>query len=98
MRGPDVLADPKATYAADVWGSLLQNPNGRFKNAVMESVPLLYDKDYLSAYYYTQRDGGQISFGASFFVDPTEISLPEQSLGYFREVIRGQEVAAMARG
>jgi len=27
FKGPDVLRDPEATYAADVWGTLLENPN-----------------------------------------------------------------------
>jgi len=69
-RGPDVLVDTPSTYAADVWGYLIQAPDGRFKASVYDAVPALYEKDYLGAYYYTQRDGGQVSFYAYCFVDP----------------------------
>ncbi len=69
-RGPDVLADPAPTYAADVWGYLLQAPDGRYRTRLYDAIPALYDKDYLGAYYYTQRDGGQVSFYGYCFVDP----------------------------
>ncbi|HEY9595935.1 MAG TPA: insulinase family protein, partial [Spirochaetia bacterium] len=61
-RGPDVTRDPTATWAADVWGSLLSDPNGRFVTEMARRVPGLYRKDYMSASYRTQRDGGYISF------------------------------------
>ncbi len=63
FRGPDVLADTEATYAADVWGKLIEDPNGKFKADVFAKVPGLYKKEYISAYYLTQRDGGYIDFG-----------------------------------
>ncbi len=62
FRGPDVLADAGATYAADVWGKLLDDPNGKFKSRIWSKVPGLYKKEYLWASYATQRDGGYISF------------------------------------
>jgi zinc protease len=62
FRGPDVLADPASTWAADTWGKLLEDPNGRFKSAIYAKVPGLYKKEYLWAYYLTQRDGGYVSF------------------------------------
>ncbi|MBN1519376.1 MAG: insulinase family protein [Spirochaetales bacterium] len=95
MRGPDVLADPKATYAADVWGFLLQNPDGRFKKTVYDQVPALYDKDYTSAYYYTQRDGGQIFFSTYIMVDAANAPLAQRAKDQFRGVVRDGEVKAM---
>ncbi len=68
FRGPDVLADPASTYAADTWGKLLDDPNGRFKTAIFQKVPGLYKKEYLWAAYYTQRDGGIISFSTYLLV------------------------------
>lgn len=62
FRGPDVLDDPEATYAADVWGTLLENPNGKFKNNIFKKLRGLYKKDYIVMYYYTQRDGGEVTF------------------------------------
>lgn len=62
FRGPDVTVDPEATYAADVWGTLLEDPNGKFLNHIFGSIPGIYSKDYIWMYYYTQRDGGQIDF------------------------------------
>jgi zinc protease len=62
FKGPDVLRDPEATYAADVWGTLLENPNGKFKNNIFKKLRGLYKKDYIVMYYYTQRDGGEITF------------------------------------
>jgi zinc protease len=62
FRGPDVLADPASTYAADTWGKFLEDPNGRFKTSIFEKVPGLYKKEYIWAYYLTQRDGGMVSF------------------------------------
>ena len=64
LRGPDVLADDASTYAADVWLGLLEKPDGRFKKAIKQKVPALYQEDYLSATYLTQRDGGYIEVGA----------------------------------
>ena len=71
MRGPDVVREPKPTYSADIWGSLYDLPAGQFKKNIFEAVPNLYEKDQTWANYYTQRDGGQISFGTVAFVDPS---------------------------
>ncbi|HAP42979.1 MAG: hypothetical protein A2087_12505 [Spirochaetes bacterium GWD1_61_31] len=71
MRGPDVMDDPEATYAADVWGSLVASPNGQYRNNLMRNVAGMYHKNYISAYYYTQRDGGLVSFGTYFRTDAT---------------------------
>jgi zinc protease len=93
LRGPDVLADPGATYAADVWGKFLEDPNGRFKSRVWEKVPGLYKKEYLWASYITQRDGGYISFATYMLVTPQK-STAERMLDLARAI--AEETAAMA--
>ncbi len=95
-RGPDVIANPAPTYAADVWGFLLDNPDGKYKNAIMEKVPGLYNKDYISSSYYTQRDGGQILFSTYFFTDP-ELPIADRAITQFREAVVNGEITAMIR-
>lgn len=70
MRGPDVVRDPEATYAADVWGSLIGSPAGKYKENIFKGVEGQYDKTEIWGSYYTQRDGGQITFGSVAFADP----------------------------
>lgn len=94
FRGPDVVSEPKPTFAADVWGYLLQSPSGRFKTKVFEKVPALYEKDYIGAYYYTQRDGGQISFYTYCFVDPA-LPLADRAAKAFRDATVAGESASM---
>ncbi len=93
-RGPDVLAEPEPTYAADVWGYLIQAPDGRFKTRVFDTVPGLYDKEYLGGYYYTQRDGGQISFYTYALVDPDQ-PLAERAGTVFVDAVVAGEIRAM---
>lgn len=62
FRGPDVLEETEDTYAADVWGTLISNPQGNFiQNLNKPEIGHISDR-YINGYYYTQRDGGQISF------------------------------------
>ncbi|MBL8965929.1 MAG: insulinase family protein [Spirochaetaceae bacterium] len=61
-RGPDVMRQTKDTYVADVLLYLLSSPVGRFKSALMEKGPGLYDPEYISFNYPTARDGGALSF------------------------------------
>ncbi len=70
MRGPDVLADPEATYAADVLLKLIENPDCPFKDNIFKKVENLYHKDYISTHYWTQRDGGQIFFRTYMVAGP----------------------------
>jgi zinc protease len=93
-RGPDVLADPDATFAADVWGLLIENPAGRFKSSVFAAVPGLYQKEYINGYYYTQRDGGQVNFSTYLYQHPSLPSAPERALA-FRDAV-ARELSAMA--
>jgi zinc protease len=93
-RGPDVLLEPEPTYAADVWGYLIQSPAGRFKSTIFETVPALYDKDYIGGYYYTQRDGGQVSFYTYCFVDPA-YPLAARAVSDFQKAVVSSEITAM---
>ena len=63
-RGPDVLRQTRDTYVADILSFLLSSPVGAFKRALMEKGPGLYDPEYISFGYPTERDGGEFSFGA----------------------------------
>jgi zinc protease len=56
--GPDVGRDERATFVADVWGTLLGLPHGRFQRAFRDSGLA----SQVSLGYYTQREGGEISF------------------------------------
>lgn len=58
--GPDVGRDERATFVADVWGTLLSLPHGRFQRTFRDGA--LADQVGMS--YYTQREGGEISFDA----------------------------------
>ncbi len=96
FRGPDVISDPVSTYAADVWGYLMQNPDGRFKTAIFDKVPALYDKDYTSAYYYTQRDGGQIMF-STYVMSDASAPLADRAKTYFRGAVLTDQIPAMIK-
>lgn len=102
-RGPDVAGDPKmpttdpaATYAADVWGTLMDDPNGKYKNNISKFVPDVYDKAYTRAYYYTQRDGGQIVFSTVVLANAAKPAW-EKAQRYFKEQVRGVELEGMRR-
>jgi zinc protease len=71
FRGPDLASDANATYGADVWGKLIDDPNGKFKQDIFSTVPGLYKKEYISAYYATERDGGFIGFSTYMVLAPT---------------------------
>jgi len=63
FRGPDAGADSVSTYGADVWGQMVNDPQGRFKNSMYENVPELHGGTrYISAGYFTQRDAGTTTF------------------------------------
>jgi len=72
MRGPDVTRDPASTYAADVLGKLLEDPNGKFKSDIFQKVPGLYKKEYMSEEYATQRDGGFVTFSTLMVINPRQ--------------------------
>jgi zinc protease len=70
FRGPDVLADTGATYAADALGNLVSDPNGKFKADIFSKVPGQYRKESISEVYATQRDGGLIMFSTLMLISP----------------------------
>lgn len=61
LRGPDALRDMEYTYAADVWGSLIEPPTSKFRFNMVDRVPEIFDKTEIGAGYYTQRDAGEIT-------------------------------------
>lgn len=68
-RGPDVLRQTKDTYTSDVLLFLLSSPVGRFKKALMEKGPGLYDPEYIAFGYPTTRDGGAYYFSTFLLLD-----------------------------
>ncbi len=56
--GPDVTRDERATFVADVWGTLLGLPHGRFQRTFRDGGLA----NEVSMHYYTQREGGEINF------------------------------------
>ena len=94
-RGPDVGRDPASTYAADVWGFLVENPSGRYKRKLVEANLGIPDPNYTGAYYWTQRDGGQIIFWSYLLAKPGQsIAFRAQQL---KEAIRASELTTMAK-
>jgi zinc protease len=75
FRGPDLLMDTHATYAADVWGKILDDPNGKFKTNMFARVPGLYKKEDLRVDYFSQRDGGVINFSTYMLLIPGKSTL-----------------------
>ena len=71
-RAPDVMRQTKDTYTSDVFLYLLSSPVGRFKQALMEKVPGLYDPEYISFNYPTARDGGTYYFSTYMLLDNPE--------------------------
>lgn len=61
-RAPDVLRQTKDTYTSDVFLYLLSSPVGKFKSALMDKGPGLYDPEYIEFNYTTARDGGTFDF------------------------------------
>lgn len=93
-KGPDVVSDPVSTYAADVWGLLIANPAGKFKSDIFKAVDGLYQKDYISGFYWTQRDGGQILFDTYMLAGPKYKSVAERAL-YFKEAVKAELTAML---
>lgn len=94
-RGPDVGRDPASTYAADVWGFLVDNPSGKYKQNLVAANLGIPDPNYTGAYYWTQRDGGQIVFWAYLLAKPGQtFARRAQQL---KERIRAMELTSMAR-
>jgi len=94
FRGPDAGDDEQATYPADVWGQMINAPNGRYKNAMVESVPDLFGGSrYMSGGYYTQRSAGETEFRFRLAVSDRDlweaiVNLKESARKELSEMIR----------
>jgi zinc protease len=64
-----VLRQTADTYTSDVLLFLLTSPVGRFKTALMDRGPGLYDPEYIDFNYPTARDGGAYGFSAYMLLD-----------------------------
>ena len=71
-RGPDSMRQTRDTYTSDVLLYLISSPVGRFKQAIMEKVPGLYDAEYIDFGYPTARDGGTYNFTTYMLLDNPE--------------------------
>lgn len=80
-NGPDLERDVAATYVADVWGTMLGQAHGRFQKTFKDGGV----STHAGMGYFTQREGGQINFGAQLRVPATKA----------RDVLFA-EIAAMA--
>jgi zinc protease len=91
-RGPDIAYDPAASYAADLWSSLVAPSGGRFKKALEANVPELTEGS-LVANYVSQRDGGWITISA-YFDASSEAPAVERARA-FKERARAFEITSM---
>lgn len=79
LRGPDGEDEQSDTYPADVWGNLLDDPNGKFSNMFVNNKILsIPDSDYIGAGYYTQRTSGMINFNAYCMNDGNPVEKGEE--------------------
>ncbi len=61
-NGPDVGRDERATFVADVWGTLCGLPHNRLQKAFRDTG--IADGG-ASLHYYTQREGGEVQFSCT---------------------------------
>ena len=87
LRGPDGETDFADTYAADVWSSLSNNPNGIFaKTFVSESALSIPESDYVGTSYPTRRISGLIGIHAAMLNNASsaeEVAETNHSFGDF---------------
>lgn len=93
-RGPDAMRQTADTYAADVLLYLASSPVGRFKRALMEKVPGLYDPEYIDLMYPTSRDGGAFLFNTYMTVAKLEVEGPVLDR---TEALRAAVIAELAQ-
>jgi zinc protease len=61
-NGPDVGRDERATFVADVWGTLCGMAHGRFQKAFRDGG---LAEGGANLHYYTQREGGEVQFSCT---------------------------------
>lgn len=92
--GPNSGTDTAATYAADVWGNLLSNPENKFTKRLCKDKNLkLPGPDYLMAWYYTKLASGRINFMAAFNHSDNVVDLAD----YFYKTIAKDEIPQMIK-
>lgn len=85
LRGPDAETDAADTYGADMWGTLLQRPDGVYK-ALLKSDALLSipDSDYIGGSYSTERASGRIQLSSVMTNDRSPVEKAEHWLEFFQ--------------
>ena len=84
LRGPDSETDAADTYGADMWGMLLQKPDGPFKNLLKNDEKLsIPQANYISGYYSTERASGIIQFSSVMLNDCPPVEKAEHWLDVF---------------
>ncbi len=68
-NGPDTDRDVRATFVADVWGTLVNQHSGRFQKTFKDGGLATF----ASLSYHTQREGGQVYFNASLRKPAVEV-------------------------
>lgn len=92
--GPNSGKDTAATYAADVWGNLLLNPQNKFTKRLCKDKTLkLPGPDYLMAWYQTKLASGRINFMAAFNHSDNVVNLAE----HFYNTIAKTEIPKMIK-
>ena len=79
-QGPSIGKDDAATYAADVFSFILQQPNSRFQKALVDTGLV----QGIGLGYYTQRNVGPISIVAQTSPDKAQAALR----AIYREIAR----------
>lgn len=81
--GPKVREEPHQTYAADVWGMMLDLSSSKFRTNLVDEGPF----QSISFSYYTQQDGPTITFQGTISPDQFQdgYKLFQQQLGQFPE-------------
>jgi zinc protease len=92
-RGPDLEADPEASYAADLWTSLVSDPSGRFRSGIAKAVSKLYGDNPIAVYYLPQRGSGLLSISA--YLSLGKGSSAVEKAQSFKERARGFEITSM---
>lgn len=92
-RGPDLETDPSASYAADLWTTLVADPSGRFRTGIAKSLTKLYGDNPIAVYYLPQRGESLVSLSAYFSIGKGD-SVVEKAQS-FKERARGFEITSM---
>ena len=86
LRGPDSETDADDTYGADMWGTLLQKPDGVFKALLKnDEILAIPDTSYISGYYQTERASGLIQLSSVMLNDRSPVEKAEHWMKIFTE-------------